>query len=223
MKTANFPVTVIDDFFDDPDSVREFALAQEYETDQEGNWPGKRTKPIHELNPAFFNLFVNKIVSVFYDFSSVEIKWTAAAHFQLIDKSYQEGWVHLDKSLASAVIYLSKDARGSGTTIYRPIDTLSCGIKNNNEKVDLFKHCSLGDDLGFLREENNQQFRPTVSVESEYNRLVLFDGHMYHAANNFFGDEKEDSRLTLICFLKNISFSSYQGLPVSRLKTLRSS
>ena len=33
----------IDDFYEDPDSVREFALNQEYETS--GNYPGIRTVP----------------------------------------------------------------------------------------------------------------------------------------------------------------------------------
>ncbi len=221
MKTVNFPVTVVDDFFDDPDYVREFALSQDYFIDEEGNWPGKRTKPLHEIDSNFFNSVINKLLSLFYDFSSTQVQWNAAAHFQLIDESYEEGWVHLDKSLASAIVYLSKDIKGSGTTIYRPLNPLSCTIKNNAHKINNFKNCSLGEDIGFLRKENNEQFRPTVYVESEYNRLFMFDGHMYHSANDFFGNDKNSSRLTLICFLKNVSFSSYQGLPVTRLKTLK--
>jgi hypothetical protein len=49
------PVTVLDNFFDDPNSIRSWALAQEFISDPLGNWPGKRTKPLGHLNPEFLH------------------------------------------------------------------------------------------------------------------------------------------------------------------------
>jgi len=41
-----------------------------------------------------------------------------------------------------------------------------------------------------------------VYLRSNFNRLVLFDGHQWHGAENF-GTEKED-RLTLITFFREL-------------------
>jgi hypothetical protein len=37
--------------------------------------------------------------------------------------------------------------------------------------------------------------------------MVLFDGHLYHAAQEYNGDSKDSSRLTLVSFI-NITSSS---------------
>jgi len=52
------PVTVLDNFLDDPDKIRAWALQQEYFTSKDGQWPGVRSKPIHELDAPFFHLIV---------------------------------------------------------------------------------------------------------------------------------------------------------------------
>ena len=39
-----FPITVIDDFFDDPAAVKNFAESIEYDTPNETNYPGVTSK-----------------------------------------------------------------------------------------------------------------------------------------------------------------------------------
>ena len=73
MKTIHFPITVVDDFFEYPDEVREFALQQEYFLDVENRWPGKRTKPLHEINFSLFNSTVNKVIYLFYNSNKTKI------------------------------------------------------------------------------------------------------------------------------------------------------
>jgi hypothetical protein len=36
---------IVDNFYNDPDSIREYALAQDFSV--RGNYPGQRTKPVH--------------------------------------------------------------------------------------------------------------------------------------------------------------------------------
>jgi hypothetical protein len=204
MKTIHFPITVVDDFFEYPDEVREFALQQEYFLDVENRWPGKRTKPLHEINFSLFNSTVNKVIYLFYNSNKTKISWNAAAQFQKVDSKYNEGWVHTDDNLCTGIIYLSKSKNKCGTTIYRPIDPLSASLKNVDKKIESFKNTDLITNTDGFRLENNKQFRPTVTVQEEYNRLVLFDGHLIHSANEFYGAEDDSARLTLVFFIRQI-------------------
>jgi len=222
MKTLHFPVTVVDDFFSCPHEVRKFALQQEYFLDAENRWPGKRTKSLHELHPALYNATIGKVFSLFYDLNKLETQWYVDARFQLIDKEYEEGWIHRDTEyLATGIIYLSDQICNSGTTIYRPVDSLNTSIKHNDKKQKSFSDTTLIPEFKDFRLENNKQFRPTITVENEYNRLVLFDGHLYHSANNFYGEEAESNRLTLVFFVQKLNFNTAENveLPVHRSRT----
>ena len=44
------PLTVVDNFFETPTLVRNFALQQEFFKGDRGNWPGIRTKFLDELD-----------------------------------------------------------------------------------------------------------------------------------------------------------------------------
>ena len=64
----NFPTICIDNFYSDPDIIRDFALKQEFHKSLTGGWPGTRTYPIHQLDQDFFKYFTSKFLAVFYDF-----------------------------------------------------------------------------------------------------------------------------------------------------------
>ena len=219
MKTLHFPITVVDDFFEYPDAVREFALQQEYLLDPENKWPGKRSEPLHELNPTLFNNTVNKVFSLFYDLEKTKILWNTNAHFQKVDSKYQGGWIHGDENICTGIIYLSKSENKCGTTIYRPTDPINTILKNSDKKIKSFENTHLITDIDGFRLENNKQFRPTVTIQEEYNRLVLFDGHLFHGANEFYGDEDDSTRLTLVFFIRQIHIHEESTIfPVPRMR-----
>jgi len=219
MKTLHFPTTVVDDFFEYPDAVREFALQQDYLPDPENKWPGKRTKSLHEINLNFFSNTVNKVFSLFYDLERTKILWSADARFQKVDSKYQEGWVHTDENVCTGIIYLAKSENKCGTTIYRPIDPINVILKNADKKYESFNNTDLISNTKDFRLENNKQFRSTVTVQEEYNRLVLFDGHLFHGANEFYGDEDDSARLTLVFFIRQIHIHGESTIfPVPRMK-----
>ena len=56
-----YPVTIVDNFFDDPDAVVEMAEGMQYYNPNTGNWPGTRTKQIYVENSRFFDMFGSKI------------------------------------------------------------------------------------------------------------------------------------------------------------------
>lgn len=201
----NIPVTVLDNFFDDPDAVRELALQQKFDADATGNWPGKRTRPIHEISPKLHNLICTRLFALFYDYQSENINWTVDTRFQKVDSSYKEGWVHTDSNTAvlSAIIYLTPNANiQGGTSMYRiKKENSFIDVINRDEKIANYKGKMSNEDVEKYRLENNNQFEETIRVGNVYNRLIAFDAHMFHAAQNFFGDEDQDNeRLTLVLF-----------------------
>jgi hypothetical protein len=219
MKTLHFPITVVDDFFEYPDEVREFALQQEYFSDVENKWPGKRTKSLHGLNSVFFNNTINKVFSLFYNLEKINISWVTKAHFQKVDGKYQKGWIHTDFNICTGIVYLSKSKNKCGTTIYRPIDPINTILKNTDKKCESFNDTDLIPNTNDFMLENNKQFRPTVTVQEEYNRLVLFDGNLFHGANEFYGDEDDSTRLTLVFFIEQIHvYEEGSVFPVPRMR-----
>ena len=158
-----------------------------------------------------------------YDLKQIEVKWVVLASFQLVGEEYQEGWVHRDENICTGIIYLSNQVCNSGTTLYRPIDPVNAVLKNANKKYESFNNTDLVTSVKNCRLENNKQFRPTVTIENEYNRLVLFDSHLYHSANNFYGSEVESNRLTLVFFVNRLDFNTSMSettkTPISRSRT----
>jgi len=205
----NIPVTVLDNFFDNPDAVRELALQQEFKPSEYGLWPGKRTKQLHEISHSLHDTVCNRLFSLFYNFKTEGIRWKVEGSFQKVDKSYNTGWVHADtdQSILSGIIYLTPNADiKSGTSIYRqkPSDPFA-RIKHVDAKAANYKNEISNTDIEKYRLENNAQFEETIKVGNVYNRLLAFDSHMLHAAQDFFGDESEDNeRLTLVLFATSL-------------------
>lgn len=206
----NIPVTVLDNFFDDPDAVRELALQQKFEVDSLSRWPGKRTRSIYEISHSLHDTVCNKLFSLFYDFRTEGAKWEVESCFQKVDKSYNNGWVHTDTdhSVLSAIIYLTPNADiKGGTSIYRKKpDNSFARIKHGGVKAASYKNKTNDVDTKKHRLENNSQFEETIKIGNVYNRLVAFDSHMLHAAQDFFGDEGQDNeRLTLVLFTPSLA------------------
>ena len=57
---STFPITCLDNFYKDPDKIREFALSCEYKKPS-GNYPGLRTEQIKFIDAEFFNNFCFKL------------------------------------------------------------------------------------------------------------------------------------------------------------------
>lgn len=199
------PTIVIDNFYDEPELWRTYALDQEYFKGDRGNWPGLRTELLHTLNKDLFDVTLKKLLFVLKDYGITSVNELQTG-FQLIDESYGKGWVHDDDPAfqVAGVIYLNKNAPlGSGTTIYNDMsfDNHEKFTKVFEEDVNLSE--SEKQDLHIqVRDEQRSLFTANTVVENVFNRLVMFDSRSWHSADNFFGSTKEDSRLTQVFFIK---------------------
>lgn len=219
-----YPICV-DNFFNDPDKIRKWALSLPMTASKNGDWPGVRTKPLHEINEDFLNPFLLKVFSSYFDLSSQSIKWESSnVVFQKIKKfSNNEkdnkniGWIHKDKSFDFAgLIYLTPNINlTSGTSLYnlkKGADILSYNMQDAKRRLYQNKKISNKTyDKLILNNFNN--FYETINFSNVYNRMIAYDAQEYHRANNFFSNTED--RLTLVFFVKNITVESY---PYDRVK-----
>lgn len=213
------PTTVYDNFLDDPDKVREWALKLEYAKEPNGRWPGKRTKPLHEITPAFFEMVSRKLFSQFFDLLNEQVRWQVTMCFQLIDNNYGAGWVHSDADLQhiTSILYLNPDSDlNSGTSIYREKKSILQYVNQLDNKY--YGNLGIGDpkEIEESRKRHNDQFEETIRINNVYNRLISFDSHLFHAAQDFSGYSKEP-RLTLVMFTNDLYCTTP---PVARVRKI---
>ena len=213
-KGVYFPHTIVDNFFDDPDAVRKFGLQQEYHHDETGNWPGKRTHNIEDINPTFFHNTATKILSLFYHRGG-SYNYEAKGGFQIVNSNFGSGWVHSDSPKSMTVIFYLSPEGNQGTSLYSikdPIMDHSIRIKLDDDKRSSTKNFGLSSESC---KKNNSFFEETLNVKGLYNRMFLFDSYHWHAAHNFFGEDDGSSRLTYVMFFD--FFSSSFDTPMQRL------
>lgn len=213
MKNIFFPTTIIDGFFEDPDSVREFGLKQKF-VDDHDNYPGARTQKIVELNPLLFKNASSKFIELFFPQQQVSVNLSMT--FQIVDSRYGSGWIHRDPGIATAIIYLNKEHTMSGTSLYKKknvFDDIITTPEYNNVKHAAIKQKT---DNIETRIKVNSCYEEVLNVKGLYNRALLFDSHQYHAAHNFFGENINDSRLTIVVFFHEVLCNMY---PIQRMHT----
>lgn len=210
IKTEFIPLTIIDNFFEDPNAVRQKALSYEYGI--KGNHPGYRTDIIKSIDPNLYSSIANKIFSLFVDIRYFQVNYDFGIGFQWTPSVWGKGWVHTDEGVYLAgVVYLTPNPPpDSGTLIYEDVNNVGnlphplkdeayINRKNNESKLhmsEIYKK---------TREEHNNNYKKSITIENVYNRAVIYPANYFHAENNFFGKDIEDSRLVLIFFLHNLA------------------
>jgi Family of unknown function (DUF6445) len=211
----NFPVLCVDNFYDDPDSVREFALKQDF-LESPGNYPGNRTKPLHELNRDLFLGFCSKLFQLYYPDDDIE--WNVQTSFWKVGTLNSDpnspknmGWIHEDGCLLAGVVYLTPGFDNRlGTTIYRQV-----GERQKIDHTIMKKFYATGQDDNFDDNitKNNSAFEETVRIGNVYNRLVCFDGYVSHSPSHYYmGDE---TRMVQVFFVHKIQSKSLT--PIQRI------
>ena len=189
-----YPVTIIDNFFEDPDGIVEMAESMKYYTPTTGNWPGTRTKNLHVEDKRFFNYFGQKLHLLFYE--TVPEYWNLQCHFQLIDpfcddkySKKNRGWIHKDiDTWFGGVVYLQKNPEpDTGTSVYKVKRGYSHQFANEIEKKEqLYRSEGISDEeYEPAYDAMINQFEETVSVANVYNRFVLFNSTTHHGVQTF--------------------------------------
>ena len=212
----NFPVTCIDNFYKDPDKIREYALSLEY-FQNDGRYPGKTTDHLSNLNPDLFNQFCCKLMGIYFDFTVSWANWDIHTYFQLIDSQHDDplspknsGLIHLDDDkVMGGIIYLTPDIDAScGTSIFKINDNINRvhRLSDTDKKIksDFYKD-GIDNNYDSMILNHNSKFKETGRFYNEYNRLVAFDGQTYHGVNSFY---TKSQRLTQVFFVNDLTTNS---------------
>lgn len=203
------PVTILDDFFENPDAVVEFANTLDFSVT--GLYPGRRTKLLSEIAPQLERAVLDKFVSLF-TFGATKLNCTMC--FQKIPTNWGMGVPHNDDDCITGVIYLNKgiDGRNSGTSFFQNSLNVFPDVLGD-EKYEAIR---TGNNAEYpkIAERVRKDLVETVNVKTKFNRLLAFSGDMLHAENDF--DTGTDERLTLIFFVTDWAIPNP---PVSRAKS----
>ena len=173
---------VIDDFFADPDAVRQFALSQEYTN--KGNFPGFRTKEfLDDSQKELFEKIMGRKITFWAGGFNGSFQYTTTD---------MKSWIHRDMTDCSAIIYLTPDApKNAGTKFYRHKESgKTYGRGEDNVYLDKFAY-------------NEDEWEVIEEVLNVYNRCVIFDGRRSHKSAEYFGEDINDGRL-FMCFFFNV-------------------
>lgn len=181
-------VWVVDDFYKNPDEIRHFAISREFEEGGIGKgYIGRRTPEQYlfpELKEAFENIIGMKIT-----------KWED--HY--MNGRFQSCYAgeplvyHCDAQKYAGMLYLTPEAPfQTGTTMYAHKETKI----RHSEDPNFYKVMNAATKTHLDR----TPYEPVDVVGNVYNRLVIFDAHMIHAASEYFGHDLEHSRLWQMFF-----------------------
>lgn len=178
---------IVDNFYNDVDLVREFALQQDFDVD--GNYPGHRTK-------SLTNDTVKEVIQNIIRTAGGKITWWDTDQYNgafQYTTAADRSWIHADQtSNWAGVCYLTPDAPPTaGTGLFRHKSTgLYRAPKNDDGSLN----------IEFLNEINQDSQDMTKwdridTIANKYNRLILYRGDIFHMSLDYFGKNKYDGRL----------------------------
>jgi len=176
------PISIVDDFLDNPDDIRKWALSLPYSRGDK--YPGQRTDHLANVHLPFYNFINDKVNNLFYssNFFGRDVKVNSNLYFQRIDNFEGDGWVHQDWGVYTYIIYLTPDTDiNCGTSFYKlKSPNFYSYLDSNDYKVDNLRneHHATGkisDHNKKLKKEfRDSRFEKTLDVNDRYNRLVVF-------------------------------------------------
>jgi len=176
-------VIIIDNFYSNPDAVRNFALGQTF--DVTGNYPGARTVTFLTEDVK------DSIRGIVSPHGGKVIEWFAqdgfSGSFQLTTAS-DRSWIHTDHyNTWAGVCYLTPNAPiQGGTGLYRHKATGAYFEKEMDGKP--------------YESQDMTKWELVDVIGNKYNRLVLYRSNMFHSSMNYFGSGPEDGRLFQLFF-----------------------
>ncbi|GAA2767627.1 hypothetical protein GCM10010103_66690 [Streptomyces paradoxus] len=177
---------VVDDFYDDPDAVREGALRLAYVRPEGVNYPGVAAEGPADVSAtmARFSKLLGGI-DLKYQRSQGAFRITTAD-----DMVLRTSMVHVDTPDFSAIVHLSK-AETEGTYFYRHREL---GIERVSPEDNVRPEVRRAIERDTL---DPNAWDIVYNVPMKYNRLLIFDGKYFHSgARRFTGANLADGRMT---------------------------
>lgn len=174
---------ITDDFYGDPDRVRNFALAQDFRI--RGNFPGMRTQTFLDQGTQ------DAIQSILWNAAGEVTNWHAqdglTGSFELAT-ARDRSWIHTDHfNTWAGICYLTPNAPVSGGTgLFQHRATGARRASELNEEYDA---------------QDMTKWQMYDVIGNRYNRLALYRGDLFHTSLDYFGSDLHTGRLFQLFFL----------------------
>jgi hypothetical protein len=194
-------ILIQDNYFKNPDSVREFALSiDNYRIDNAFHmppigWRGQRSLPLSSLKNKKIDQYEKDIFKVCYDFfdlKNFKYKNVLLPNETPISEFTITSYFHITtEETRSAFLDFWQDR------FHKDPDTAVAGV------VYLTPNPPSNSGTSILDGEKNQ----FINVENEYNRLIAYDGSKIHSLSDVFGNCMKTGRLTYTFFIHEIIYT----------------
>lgn len=190
---------IIDNFYSDPDMVRNYALINETEEKSQGNYGGIMT------NERFVT---EEHITAFSQLAGHKVKQGTGLNgkfrFTQEDDTYKQ-LIHFDvgENLAWAgVVYLTPTDHDEGTIFYKHKRTGLIDIPRTQEGIEKHGWDNPDDLKVFLDTDGMDEsvWEREMVVPYRYNRLIMFRPWLFHAPGQAFGNTLETARLVQTFF-----------------------
>jgi hypothetical protein len=189
-------IIVIDNFYENPDSLREYALGLEYKPPGNHGAVGYRCEYGRKILDGTKELF-EKLLHKTIPHGNNHGEWNYSTNgcFQWCDGSTRIVY-HCDSQKYAGIVYLTPDA---------PINCGTSFLRHKKYKLRTGEIFTKHDWYDSLLNHNEQHIDKTPweivdSVGNIYNRLVIFDAQYIHAVTEYFGETIKNSRLFQLFF-----------------------
>lgn len=177
---------VVDNFYEDPDSVRELALQQSFAPDLRYH-KGQRTntKFIAPNTKQIFETLLGRKI----------IRWTEYEYNGIFQYCTAEDPLvyHCDVQSYAAAVYLTPNAPiETGTSFYR--SKIYPEVRSTRPEEAIYSEVFAG---GYYDKTN---FELVDTIGNVYNRLAIWNSRLIHSASEYFGNSKENGRLFHLFF-----------------------
>ena len=209
-------IWVIDDFYPNPDEIREKALKLDYVSGF-GKNPAKRFHPGSRAipNKKFWwenRLFLRQRWASIANLKIIEVesmKANCAFNLGMQDRAERFNWIHSDDPRPSGkkktppmyacVIYLTPNPPDkSGTILFEHDGNI---YDKYQTKKDMAQFEPTFHGSYWTKQYKNPNFKPHTIVSNRYNRCIMYRADMLHAPEDAgFGESKETARLTQLGF-----------------------
>lgn len=178
---------IVDNFYNNPDKVRNFAISQNYY--RKGNHPGFRTRSFASTKMKDkLQEILNPLFNVITEFDIHPEQCNGSFQYAL---KKDISWIHADyNNNWAGVLFLTPNAPlNSGTLFYKYKNEImyyedaAANINEINSSSQSFENWNMVDRIGNI-----------------YNRLILFNSKIFHISDEYFGTNIQNGRLFQVFF-----------------------
>ena len=186
-------ILVVDNFYEDPDAVRNFAINNLEFNDSPSHRGFSSDRWFLEGTKEKFEKLLGR------EITNWNADWHRNGSFQY-NTSYDPIVYHVDEQSYAGVVFLTPNPPlEAGTAFYRSNYTEKTRYTHTPEERESYDKAFTGRSANYNFYDSTC-FTKMDEVCNVYNRLVIWDSHKIHAASRYFGDNIYNSRFIHLFF-----------------------